>query len=83
MIYIRVDREVVGRNCRNYLLGQLESEGGKGTRNGQWTPNPHAGQGIVVGCIKQRGGGFLSSVVTRAVPQSSWSLRSVTSESSH
>ena len=41
----------------------------------QWTPNPHAGQGIVVGCIKQRGGGFLSSVVTRAVPQSSWSLR--------
>ena len=35
IFYIRVDREVVGRNCRNYLLGQLESEGGKGTRNGR------------------------------------------------
>ena len=34
--FIRVEREVVGRNCRNYLLGQLESEGGKGTRNLAW-----------------------------------------------
>ena len=34
--FIRVEREVVGRNCRNYLLGQLESEGGKGTRTWQW-----------------------------------------------
>ena len=33
-VFIRVEREVVGRNCRNYLLGQLESEGGKA--NPEW-----------------------------------------------
>ena len=33
IFYIRVDREVVGRNCRNYLLGQVELKGEKRTRN--------------------------------------------------